>query len=497
MSESVIIIGSGLGGLECGLILARHGFNVTVLEKHRHIGGCLQTFRRGGYRDEEGARHDFQVFDSGFHYVGGLGEGQSLRPLFEYYGLMDLPWRQLDEDCFDEVCIGERSFPFASGHSRFVERLVEFFPHERENLGKYAAFLKGVGDNIFRAFEPDSPMNALFGRSAYDFLCETISDPLLRKVLSGTSLKLELSADTLPLYVFAQINNSFIQSAWRLDGGGGQIALALASQIVNAGGEVLTGTEVISMKEENGRISRLTLATGETLSADYVISDVHPAVTLSLVEDTKCLRRIYRNRIAGLPNTFGMFTANVCLKKDALPYLNRNLYVHREDADLWHPDPGRTESVLVHYYPVDTEYASHIDLISPMSWQSVSQWRSLPVGHRGEEYERIKAEKARECIDLVSTRIPQLRDCIESLSDSTPLTYHNYTATPFGSAYGVRKDWTSSMTTVLSPRSPIPNLLFTGQSLNLHGILGVSMTSVMTCMEILGRELYKEILRQA
>ena len=31
--NSVIIIGAGLGGLECGYILAKHGLKVTVLER--------------------------------------------------------------------------------------------------------------------------------------------------------------------------------------------------------------------------------------------------------------------------------------------------------------------------------------------------------------------------------------------------------------------------------------------------------------------------------
>ena len=63
---SAIVIGSGLGGLECGVILARHGFEVTVLEQERQIGGSLQTFVRKG---SDGKTHSF---DTGFHYVGGL-----------------------------------------------------------------------------------------------------------------------------------------------------------------------------------------------------------------------------------------------------------------------------------------------------------------------------------------------------------------------------------------------------------------------------------------
>ena len=103
MDGSVIIIGSGLGGLECGYILAKHGMKVTVLEQSDQTGGCLQTFVRGR-----------ALFDTGFHYAGGLGDGEPLNILFRYFGLMDLPWVRMDPDCFDEVVIGDMSFPFAS-----------------------------------------------------------------------------------------------------------------------------------------------------------------------------------------------------------------------------------------------------------------------------------------------------------------------------------------------------------------------------------------------
>ena len=52
------------------------------------------------------------------------------------------------------------------------------------------------------------------------------------------------------------------------------------------------------------------------------------------------------------------------------------------------------------------------------------------------------------------------------------------------------------MQTLLTPRTPIENLLLTGQSLNLHGILGVSMTSLFTTAEIVGMDTVKEDLKQ-
>ena len=483
MEKSVIIIGSGLGGLECGYILARQGFRVTILEQGARPGGCLQSFRRGG-----------RVFDTGLHYVGGLGEGQSLRPLFEYFGLMDLPWRQIEPDCVDEIVIGDQSFPLASGHDRFVKRLSERFPAERDNLREYARFLKQVGDDIFKIFEGDSvEMNDLLGRSAYEYLRSTIVDPLLRQVLSGAFMRMELR-ESLPLYVFAQINNSFIQSAWKLDGGGDQIAHRMVDSITSMGGMVRTNARVTSIIAENGKVSKVEVNGLETLRADWVISDVHPAVTLGLIADG--LRKVYKERISDLDNTFGVFTANICLKPGTPACTDGNIFIHREGIDLWHPDPSVTESVMVHFYPGPHGGATHLDLMSPMPFHcgdGGTECPPLPSSKAtafGSEavYESAKRRKLRECLDLVASRLPWLEGSIESLSTSTPLTYSRYTSTPQGSAFGIRHDWRTPLRTVLSPRTPLKNLLFTGQSLNLHGILGVSMTSALTCREILGKD---------
>ena len=490
MTESVVIVGAGLGGLQTGSILSRHGFKVTVLEAGHQVGGCLQSFRRGGC-----------VFDTGLHYVGGLGEGESLRRLFDYFGLSTLPWRQLDRDCFDEVFLeGEGSFSLASGHDRFVDTLARRFPAQRKALETYAGTLKAVGDNIFKAFDrsggDDGGMNAAFGRSAYEFLCSTISDPILRKVLSGTSLKVGLDAERLPLYVFAQINDSFIRSAWRLNGPGTLVADALVREIRSCGGEVLTDSRVVSLETDDSGVRRAVLEDGRVVEGDWFISDAHPAVTLSLVGQTRLLRRIYRSRIGGLRNSVGMFTASIVLKPGAMDYMKRNLYVHSREADLWRINPEKTESVLLHCYPPSEGTSmTHVDLISPMSGAGLENFASLAPGRRGKEYDAVKASKASECIDLVSKALPDFRNCIDKVYTSTPLTYQSYTGTPEGSAYGIVKDWQNPMGTVLAPRTPIPNLLLTGQSLNLHGVLGVSMTSVLTASCILGLEaLRSEIL---
>ena len=95
----------------------------------------------------------------------------------------------------------------------------------------------------------------------------------------------------------------------------------------------------------------------------------------------------------------------------------------------------------------------------------------------------IKAEKI---IDEFEKKFPNIRENMEGYYTSTPLTYRDYTATPTGSVYGVSKDAKDPLRTFISPKTKVPNLYLTGQNLNMHGVLGVTISAVKTCSEILG-----------
>ena len=129
-------------------------------------------------------------------------------------------------------------------------------------------------------------------------------------------------------------------------------------------------------------------------------------------------------------------------------------------------------------------YATQIDILTPMLWSEVAQWESTSVGRRGDDYKSMKQRRAEECIELASTAVKGLSGAVKEIYTSTPLTYRDYTNTPYGSAFGIRKDYSSALMTQLSVRTPVPNLMLTGQSLILHGLQGVTMTAMTTVGEI-------------
>ena len=335
--KSVIIIGAGFGGLLCGRILSRRGFNVIILEQGRQIGGALQTFVREGIR-----------FDTGFHSVGGLGPWEPLELLFRPLGLMDLPWIRMEPD---EIV----------GNGDAFLRLSSRWSHEKEHvLGPYQL------------------------------------------------------------------------SCWRLQGGGKTLADALAKDQ-----QILLRKKVVALEDHV-----VTCEDGSVYRADFVISAIHPQLTIRMLKDP--IRPAYRKRINLLKNGPGVITVNAKLRPGALAFLNHSIFIENQ--------------VMIHFgEPDENGFARSIDLLG---------------------FAPITPEKL---IRKATKRFPELPDAIEKYWVSTPRTWEHFTGTPGGTAYGILKNGTGDF---LSPVTPLPWLFLTGQNIGLHGILGTTVSALETCKSI-------------
>ena len=460
--HDVLIIGSGLGGLECGALLAKRGFKVLVLEGSNQPGGCMQSFRRGGLH-----------YDTGLHYVGGLAQGGAMHEAFAELGLLDLPWQRMDED-FDHVIIGGRHFAFHQGYEVFVEGLAKDFPHQREALQSYVQRLQNI-----TAEDMDV--------CAYDYLQETFSDELLLNVVSAAAMKTELRKESLPLFNFAHTCSSFIESSWRLKGDGNVLVRKLIGTIEEVGGEVRTNSKVVRLTEKDGRISSAVCADGQTYEAEYFISDIHPAVLCDLLEGCPSVRKAFRRRMTFGENTCGMFTAQLSIKPESLRYFAHNVFVY-DKPNVWtmteENDPVKGVMISARVPEDGSDNLRQIDLLTPMPWHECQAWAETKVGRRGEDYKAFCQQKTKECIRLAEQYIPGLSEMVEQCYTSTPLTYRDYLGSPEGGAFGMRKDCRCSMLSFHSVSTPLPNLLLTGQSIILPGIEGVTMTAFETCRKI-------------
>lgn len=486
-----VIIGSGLSGLQCGALLSKEGYNVCVLEKNDRIGGMIQSFVRDGV-----------VFNTGLNYTESLGEGEVLYKYFKLFGLIGkLNLKQLDLEQSELITIRENEYKIPQGHDNYVEALSSYFPDEAKGIEQYVNGLKDVCESfplykLSDEFKSFSDSNPYWEQSTSGYINSHVSNPELRGVLAGINILYAGIEDVTALYTHALINYSFIKSSWRVMEGGSGIANVLASGIKQNGGTIKRNAEACHINIEDGLVNHIDLKSGEIIRAKNVISSVHPKTLLNIVTEG-AFKKVYRNRILSQKDSIGMFSVYIVLKRNAIRYQNYNHHFFK-DRRCWTTDEKEWPMNCLMYTPYNHQtnsYANGFMIISYMKYSEVAKWANTTVENRGEEYEVFKKVKAEELIDFASKKIPNLRASIHSYYTSTPLTYRDYTGSFQGSAYGIIKDCKNPVQSIFMPNTRIKNLFFTGQNLNMHGILGVSISSFLTCSTFLGEEyLYKKLI---
>ena len=423
----VLIIGGGLGGLFCGAILAKEGLKVTVLEKNAAIGGGLQSFTRFG-----------EVFDTGMHVVGGLQEGGNIRRLLGYLGIWNKVHIQaVPADCADLLYFAEdrHYYQIASGKEQFVASLAQEFPSERDNLVRYVDAMYRLVEEM-DLFHLRSSTRDIFSHSeefsmaADAFIAKYISDERLRSVVAYVS------------------------------------------------------HEVQHIHTEGRNITGVTTQDSKCFTADYYISDIHPCSLINLFDDPKALPKAYKTRLEDIPNTYSAFLIYLKLKPEAFPYLNHTGYYMQSYEGIWNIAEANQPCPKGFLYMTPPEiqqgkYARKMIIAAPMNWQDVPP--------RGKEYANWKQERA----DLLLTRMeemyPDFREYVDGINTASPLTIRDYYGTKHGAMFGYAKDCKNLVLSQVPVATKIPNLLLTGQCVNLHGFCGVPLTAINTCEAILGR----------
>jgi all-trans-retinol 13,14-reductase len=488
----VIIIGSGLGSLVCAAILGKNGYSVCLYEKNRQIGGCMQTYAR-----------DKAIIDSGVHYIGSLAEGQSLNKIFRYLGIMDsMKLKRMDMEGFDYIHFKDEQkvYKHAQGYDNFIARLLKEFPKEKDALHTYCDMMKDTVNRfpLFNLRMGDyKEKESVLDLNAAAYIRSITDNERLQQVLAGNNLLYAGIESKTPFYVHALVQNSYIESSWKCMDGGSRIARALNSVIRQHGGDIIRNAEVTKIVGKDGVVDHIRLANGQEVSGRFFISGLHPSRTIAMTECDN-FRGAYRSRIASLENTPGTFMVNVVLKPGSFPYLNYNYYQHATD-NAWdgihytEADWPKTFGMFVSAGAGKDQYADNLCLMTYMRYEEVGPWQhtfstdSFP-DDRGADYQAFKKEKALKLLEAAEKRFPGLKASILNYYVATPLTYRDYLAMPGGSMYGVAKDAADPMKAFISPATKLRNLYLTGQNMNLHGILGVTMSAIVTSAELVGMQ---------
>ena len=285
-APTALIIGSGFGGLGAAVRLAARGYKVTVLEKLDGPGGRGYVHRRDGHTFDAGPTIITvpQLFEELWALAGRrLKDDVQLKKLDPFYRI-----RFADGDHFDYSGEPERmraeirriSPSDLPGYERFMAEADHCYRLGFEALGAKAF---DTVEDLVRASPAILRMRGW--RSLHTMVASHLKHPKLRMAMSLQSLLIGGNPFSVTC-IYSLINA--LERLWGVHwamGGTGELVRGLVDLLEGLGGNIRYRAEVRRIEVENGRATGVTLADGERIAGDIVVSNADTAWTyLHLIE---------------------------------------------------------------------------------------------------------------------------------------------------------------------------------------------------------------------
>jgi phytoene desaturase len=297
-TDSVVVVGAGLGGLSAALHLAGAGRAVTLLEQASVPGGRAGVRTEGGYTFDTGPtvltmpELVAECLDS----VGeSLDDWLTLRPLDPAYRARFADGSTIDVHTDTEAMCAEiaavAGAPEADGYRRFVQYLDELYRIEMPRF---------IDRNL------DSPLG-LLGRPALQLLrlgglrrldrtvASFLRDERLQRIFSFQSMYAGLApASALTIYAVITYLDC-VAGVFFPVGGMHALPRALAGAAAKHGVDVRYDTRVSRIEVRDGRARAVLTADGERIPADVVVVNADaPTAYRELLPRTATPRRRLR-----------------------------------------------------------------------------------------------------------------------------------------------------------------------------------------------------------
>jgi phytoene dehydrogenase-like protein len=321
--NDVLVIGGGHNGLAAAAFLARAGFKTLVLERDDRVGGAARTSEIApGFRSSTLAhaasidpaiaralaldRHGLQIIRPEVD-VCAIGGGQPLTL-----------WHDTARAAAE---VATRSADDASRYPKFIDTFSRI---SRVLRSVIAAVPPSIDDpsagDLIELLKAGRAFRGLGKADGYrllrwapmavaDFAAEWFRDESLRAVLAGGGILGSFlgpwsAGSTAVLLLLGASEGHPFATGWFAKGGIGAVADALAAAARQAGAEIRTGVDVEQITVNGEAATGVRLASGETLEAKAVVSNLDPRRTLlGLIDpvylDPEFVRRVQNIRAHG------------------------------------------------------------------------------------------------------------------------------------------------------------------------------------------------------
>ncbi|OWZ82902.1 phytoene desaturase family protein [Natranaerobius trueperi] len=394
----IAIIGAGPGGLSAGMILAYHGFNVTIYEKKNDVGG------RNSYLTDNNAKYRFDIGPT-FLVMPFILEDifyQCNKSLYDYLELKLLdPYYKIDFGDGTELHLGHNL-------KRVIENIKEYNLNDVEGFKKYLYDNEQKFNKVFPFLRKDYQNSIINWDSLKLFFIGktymSLKKDLIRyfqddRLITGFSLihkYLGISSEKCPALYSILPYMEFSSGIYHVIGGLNQISKAMATVFKQLGGNLKLNSEVSNINIQNGKATGLTLKDGSIVDYDEIIMNADFTNGLSNLVSNSKRSKYTDNKLEKMDHSYSNFTLYLGLNKlyynlshhnffniDNYPNLKKTSV----DSFIYVQNPSINDSTLA---PCDHS-TMYITLTVPNT-KSDYDWKELSINIRNEIVKLLQKE---------------------------------------------------------------------------------------------------------
>ena len=275
-SKSVIVIGAGIGGIVAATHLAKHGFEVTVVEKNSHAGGRCDRISRDGHQFDTGPtllvmpllyeaefsalgesmreRLDLQRVDPTYHLVFDNGSQLALTS--------DMKSLQAQLEAFEPGSFQNLLRYMDEGHRHYdlgIEKLVN------RDFRKASEFF--ALENVPLLFQLKPLVNHYQNMSAY------FDDPRLKAAFTFQDVYMGLSPFDAPATFSMMPYTELAHGVWYPRGGMYKVVEALVDMAREAGVKFVFNSTVENIDVNSAHVRGVNLTNGQSFKADAILAN--------------------------------------------------------------------------------------------------------------------------------------------------------------------------------------------------------------------------------
>tara|TARA_Y100001933_G_scaffold25837_1_gene21819 strand:+ start:338 stop:1804 length:1467 start_codon:yes stop_codon:yes gene_type:complete len=289
--KKALVIGSGFSGLSSAAFLSKNGFEVTLVEKNKTVGGRARIFHEKGYSFDMGPSWYWmpEIFENFFNEfnlkIEDLYDLKQLDPGFKIVFKdqeINLP------SSWNEIC-----HLFDKYEENGADKLNKFMEDAQQKYSIGLDFLyNSPGVSIRELFNPQilKNINKLQLLTSYrNHIKKYFSNEYLINILEFPVLFLGTSAKHTPALYSLMAYSGIKQGTFYPIGGFNAVIKSMEKLCIDLGVKIITGNEVKKINIKNKKVVSVSTQNNE-IETDYLIASADYAHV-----ENQLLEKKYRN----------------------------------------------------------------------------------------------------------------------------------------------------------------------------------------------------------